>query len=164
MQFHRGSTDRKYRSRESRRTLGGIELKLKYPDIFLQYKKILLEIISSRFIKCLVMLDTRRVSTVNESMVVIALDTQLARIVNLQEPISAGASIIVPRGGSKVIISHRDNRRPLTIREISDKRATRVKEKKHQCVSCVCLCVCVSSRSSSGEICFAENVGRDCPK
>jgi len=84
--------------------------------------------------------------------VVIALDTRLARIVNLQEPINAGASIIVPRGGSKVIISHqprRDNRRPLTIRDISDKRATRVKEKKKKSVY---LCVCViSSRSFSGE-------------
>lgn len=77
--------------------------------------------------------------------VVIALDTRLVRIVNLQEPINAGASIIVPRGGSKVIISHqprRNNRRPLTIRDISDKRATRVKEKKrNQCIS-----VCASSR------------------
>lgn len=84
-------------------------------------------------------------------MVVIALDTRLARIVNLQEPINTGASIIVPRGGSKVIVSHqprRDNRRPLTIREISDKRATRVKEKKKKPVH-LCVRVIVLSRSFS---------------
>lgn len=84
-------------------------------------------------------------------MIIIAFDTRLARIVNLQEPINAGASIIVLRGGSKVIVSRqprRDNRRLLTIREISDKRASHVKEKKEISAS---LCVIVSSRSSSGE-------------
>lgn len=70
------------------------------------------------------------------------------------EPINAGASIIVPRGGSKVIVSRqprRDNRRPLTIREISDKRATRVKERKIS-VSLSVRVIIVSSRSSSGEM------------
>lgn len=97
-------------------------------------------------------------------MIVIALDTQLARNVNLQEPINAGASIIVRRGGLKIVVfrqPRRDNRRPLTIREFSDKCATRVKEKKIS-VS-LCVRVIVSSRSS-GEICFADNVERECPK
>jgi len=50
--------------------------------------------------------------------------------VGLQEPTNAGASIIVSRGGSKVNVScqtHRDNYRPLTVRELRDKCATRVR-------------------------------------